>query len=164
MPVAGRVHHPSPRAAARVRQYYIRVDIADYWYIERRTYAVVFYFDRNLLRWNHCLRTVSSKHWHVLTINNRQKNIDMSLIENEEERLNNMWASIIVIGTIMVLVGVGIALFSRMISKSLWLKQHGTRIIARVASTAFVPGGGTSKMITAQWTDSRTEQTYTCRS
>jgi uncharacterized protein DUF3592 len=88
----------------------------------------------------------------------------MSLFENEEERLNNMWASIIVIGTVIVLVGVGIALFIRMISKSLWLKQHGTRIIARVASTAFVPGGGISKMITAQWTDSRTEQTYTFRS
>jgi membrane-anchored protein YejM (alkaline phosphatase superfamily) len=88
----------------------------------------------------------------------------MSLFDNEEERLNNMWASIIVIATVIVLVIVGIALFSRTMSKSRWLKQHGTRVIARVTSTAFVSGSSISKMITAEWTDPRTDQPYTFRS
>jgi hypothetical protein len=75
-----------------------------------------------------------------------------------------MWATIFVIATIVVIVVVGIVLFSRTMSKSHWLKQHGTRVIARVTDVIFVPGSSNPKMITTQWTDPRSERTYSFRS
>ncbi len=75
-----------------------------------------------------------------------------------------MWATITVIATIVVIIAVGIFLFSRTMSKSHWLKEHGTRVIARVTDVSFVPGSGNPKFVTSQWTDPRTEQTYTFRS
>ena len=75
-----------------------------------------------------------------------------------------MWASIIFITALVVFVAAGVALFSRTISKSRWLKQHGTRVIARVTDVAFAPGSSNPKMFTAEWTDTRTDRTYTFRS
>jgi hypothetical protein len=88
----------------------------------------------------------------------------MNLFDYEEERFNNMWATISVIATIVVIVVVGIVLFSRTMSKSHWLKQHGTRVIARVTDVIFAAGSSNPKMITAQWTDPRSERTYTFHS
>lgn len=88
----------------------------------------------------------------------------MSFSANREERQSHMWASIFAIATIAMIVIVGIVLFSRTISKSNWLKQHGTRVIAIVTDVVFAPGSSNPKMINATWTDPRTEQAYTFRS
>jgi len=75
-----------------------------------------------------------------------------------------MWATISVIAAIVLIVVVGIVLFSSTMSKSHWLKQHGTRVIARVTDVIFAAGSSNPKMITAQWTDPGSERTYTFHS
>jgi hypothetical protein len=70
-----------------------------------------------------------------------------------------MWASVIVIIAVIAIIGVGIGLLARTISKTRWLKQHGTRIIARVTDSIFAAGTGTAKIIIAEWTDPRTNTT-----
>src|SRR5215467_2086030 len=74
-----------------------------------------------------------------------------------------MWAAIIVILFIVVIIAFGIGLFARSISKDRWLKQHGTRIIARVTDSIF-SGQSSTKTIIAEWTDPRTNTTYQFRS
>jgi hypothetical protein len=64
-----------------------------------------------------------------------------------------MWATIIVILAVIVIIGLGIGLVARTRSKTRWLKQHGTRIIARVTDSVFAVGTGTAKVINAEWTD-----------
>jgi hypothetical protein len=71
-----------------------------------------------------------------------------------------MWAAVIVILAVIAIIGVGIGLFVRSISKTRWLKQHGTPIIARVTDSIYAAGGGTAKTIIAEWTDPRTHTTY----
>ena len=75
-----------------------------------------------------------------------------------------MWATIIVIIVVIAIIGLGIGLFARSMSKTRWLKQHGTRIIARVTDSIFSAGSGTAKVIIAEWTDPRTNTTYQFRS
>jgi len=75
-----------------------------------------------------------------------------------------MWAAVIVIVVVIAIIGVAIGLFVRTISKTRWLKQHGTRIIARVTDSIFAAGTGTAKIIIAEWTDPRTHTTYQFRS
>ena len=74
-----------------------------------------------------------------------------------------MWATIIVLLVVIAIIGLGIGLFARSLSKTRWLKQHGTRIIARVTDSIFAAGGGTAKVIIAEWTDPRTNTTYQFR-
>jgi hypothetical protein len=74
-----------------------------------------------------------------------------------------MWAAIIIILLIIAIIGLGIGLFARSFSNTRWLKQHGTRIIARVTDSIFSGQGGT-KTIIAEWTDPRTQTTYQFRS
>jgi uncharacterized membrane protein len=88
----------------------------------------------------------------------------MSLSAIREERQSYMWATIFALATITIIVVVGIVLFSRTISKSHWLKQHGTRVIAIVTDVVFAPGSSNPKMINAQWTDPGTERIYTFHS
>ncbi len=71
-----------------------------------------------------------------------------------------MWSAVIVIIVVIAIVGVGIGVFARTISKTRWLKQHGTRIIAKVTDSIFAAGTGTAKIIIAEWTDPRTNTTY----
>ena len=75
-----------------------------------------------------------------------------------------MWAAIIVILAVIVIIEVGIGFFARNRSKTRWLKQHGTHIIARVTDSLFAAGIGTSKIILAERTDPRTHTTYRFRS
>jgi hypothetical protein len=75
-----------------------------------------------------------------------------------------MWATIIVIVVVFAIIGVGIGVFARTRSKTRWLKQHGTRIIASVTDSLFAAGTGTAKIIIAEWTDHRTQTTYQFRS
>ena len=75
-----------------------------------------------------------------------------------------MWATIIIIVAVLAFIGLGIGLFARSMSKTRWLKQHGTRIIARVTDSIFAAGTGTAKIIIAEWTDPRTNTTYQFRS
>ena len=75
-----------------------------------------------------------------------------------------MWAAVIVIVVVIAIIGLGVGLFARSMSKTRWLKQHGTRIIARVTDSIFSAGGGTAKVIIAEWTDPRTHTTYQFRS
>ena len=75
-----------------------------------------------------------------------------------------MWAVIIVIVAVVAIVALGIWLFTRSMSKTRWLKQHGTHIIARVTDSIFAAGQGTAKIIIAEWTDPRTNTTYKFRS
>ena len=77
-----------------------------------------------------------------------------------------MWPTLLVTFTIVAFIVVGIALFFRTLIKVRWLKQHGTRIIARVTDSLFSagPGGGQSKLVVAEWTDPRTQTVYTFRS
>ena len=75
-----------------------------------------------------------------------------------------MWATIIVIVVVLAIIGVGIGVFARTMSKTRWLKQHGTRIIARVTDSLFAAGTGTAKIIIAEWADPRTHTTYQYRS
>ena len=74
-----------------------------------------------------------------------------------------MWVTIIVILVVLALIGLGIWLFTRSLSKTRWLKRHGTRIIARVTDSIFAAGSGTAKVIVAEWTDPRTNTTYQFR-
>ena len=74
-----------------------------------------------------------------------------------------MWATIIVILIIIAIIAFGIWLFARSIGKTRWLKQHGTRIIARVTDSVFSAQSST-KTIIAEWTDPRTNTTYQFRS
>jgi hypothetical protein len=74
-----------------------------------------------------------------------------------------VWATIIVILVVIAIIGLGIGLFARSMSKTRWLKQHGTRIIARVTDSIFAAGSGTAKVIIAEWTDPRTNTTYQFR-
>src|SRR5215467_15613841 len=74
-----------------------------------------------------------------------------------------MWATIVVILLILAFIGLGIGFFARSISKTRWLKQHGTRIIARVTDSIFSSQGST-KTIIAEWTDPRSQTTYQFRS
>jgi hypothetical protein len=62
----------------------------------------------------------------------------------------HMWATVIVIVVVIAIIGVVIGLFARTISKTRWLKQHGTRIIARVTDSIFAAGTGTAKIIIAE--------------
>jgi hypothetical protein len=64
-----------------------------------------------------------------------------------------MWATLIVIVVVIAIIGVGIGVFARTRSKTRWLKQHGTPIIARVTDSIFAAGTGTVKIIIAEWTD-----------
>jgi len=75
-----------------------------------------------------------------------------------------MGATIIVILVVLAIIGLGIGLFARSVSKTRWLKRHGTRIIARVTDSIFAAGSGTTKVIIAEWTDPRTNTTYQFRS
>lgn len=75
-----------------------------------------------------------------------------------------MWATVIVLLVVIVIIGLGIGLFVRTRSKTRWLKQHGTPIIARVTDSIFAAGTGTMKTIIAEWTDPRTHTTYQFRS
>ena len=75
-----------------------------------------------------------------------------------------MWASIIVLLVVIAMLGLGLGLFALTRSKTHWLKQHGTRIIARVTDSIFAAGTGTAKIIIAEWTDPRTNTTYQFRS
>jgi len=75
-----------------------------------------------------------------------------------------MWGTIMFILIIFVIIAVGVGFFVRSMSKTLWLKQHGTRIIARVTDSIFAAGTGTAKIIIAEWTDPRTNTTYQFRS
>ena len=75
-----------------------------------------------------------------------------------------MWATVIVIVVVIASIGVVIGVFARTRSKTRWLKQHGTRIIARVTNSLFAAGAGTAKIIIAEWTDPRTQTTYQFRS
>jgi len=75
-----------------------------------------------------------------------------------------MWATITFFAVLVVIVAAGVIVFSRTMSKSRWLKQHGTRVIARVTDVAFAAGSSNPKMLTAEWTDTRTDRTYTFRS
>jgi hypothetical protein len=74
-----------------------------------------------------------------------------------------MWATIIVILVLIAFIGFGIGLFARSLSKTRWLKQHGTHIIARVTDSIFT-GQSSTKTIIAEWTDPRTHTTYQFRS
>jgi hypothetical protein len=74
-----------------------------------------------------------------------------------------MWATVIVIVVVIAIIVLGIGLFARSMSKTRWLKQHGTRIIARVTDSIFAAGSGTAKIIIAEWTDPRTNTTYQFR-
>ncbi len=71
-----------------------------------------------------------------------------------------MWAAVIVMIVFIAIIGISIGLFARTISKTRWLKQHGTRIIAKVTDSIFAAGTGTAKIIIAEWTDPRTNTTY----
>src|SRR5260370_31879298 len=64
------------------------------------------------------------------------------------------WNSIVILAVIAMI---------RTSSKTRWLKQHGTRIIARITDSLF-SGQGTTKTIIAEWTDPRTNTTYQFRS
>ena len=64
-----------------------------------------------------------------------------------------MWATILIIFVVIAIIGLGIGLFARSMSKTRWLKQHGTRIIARVTDSIFAAGSGSAKIIIAEWTD-----------
>jgi hypothetical protein len=88
----------------------------------------------------------------------------MSLSLKQAERLNHMWATILIIFVVVAIIGLGIGLFARSMSKTRWLKQHGTRIIARVTDSIFAAGTGSAKIIIAEWTDPRTNTTYQFRS
>jgi hypothetical protein len=61
-----------------------------------------------------------------------------------------MWAAVIVVVVVIAIIGVGIGVFVRTRSKTRWLKQHGTRIIARVTDSLFAAGTGTAKIIIAE--------------
>ena len=74
-----------------------------------------------------------------------------------------MWAAVIVIVVVLAIIVLGVGLFARTMSKTRWLKQHGTRIIARVTDSIFAAGAGTAKIIIAEWTDPRTNTTYQFR-
>jgi hypothetical protein len=67
-----------------------------------------------------------------------------------------MWATVIVIVVVIAIIGVVIGLIVRTTSKNRWLKQNGTRIIARATDSI--------KIINAEWTDPRTHTTYQFRS
>jgi hypothetical protein len=73
-----------------------------------------------------------------------------------------MWAAVIFI-VVIAIIALGIVLFARTLSKTRWLKQHGTHIIARVTDSIFAAGTGTAKIIIAEWTDPRTNTTYQFR-
>jgi hypothetical protein len=75
-----------------------------------------------------------------------------------------MWAAVIVIVFVLAIIVLGVGLFARTMSKTRWLKQHGTHIIARVTDSIFAAGAGTAKIIIAEWTDPRTNTTYQFRS
>ena len=75
-----------------------------------------------------------------------------------------MWPTLLVTFTIVAFIVVGIALFIRTLIKARWLKQHGTRIVARVTDSVFAAGTGLTKVIIAKWTDPRTQTVYTFRS
>ena len=75
-----------------------------------------------------------------------------------------MWPTITAIVVVIAIIGVGIGLIARTMSKTRWLKQHGTHIIAIVTDSIFAAGGGTAKIIIAEWTDPRTNTTYQFRS
>jgi hypothetical protein len=74
-----------------------------------------------------------------------------------------MWGTIMFILIIIIIIVVGVGFFIRSMSKSRWLKQHGTRIIARVTDSIFSAQANT-KTIIAEWTDPRTNTTYRFRS
>jgi hypothetical protein len=71
-----------------------------------------------------------------------------------------MLAAVIVIVVVIAIIGVGIGLLVRTMNKNRWLKQHGTRIIAKVTDSIFAAGSGTAKIIIAEWMDPRTNTTY----
>jgi hypothetical protein len=72
--------------------------------------------------------------------------------------------TVIVIVVVIASIGIVIGVFARTRSKSRWLKQHGTCIIAKVTDSLFAAGTGTAKIIIAEWTDPRTQTTYQFRS
>jgi hypothetical protein len=75
-----------------------------------------------------------------------------------------MWATLIFIVVVVAIISVVIGIVARTMKKNRWLKLHGTRIIAKVTDSIFSAGGGTAKIIIAEWTDPRTNTTYQFRS
>ena len=75
-----------------------------------------------------------------------------------------MWATLIVVIVVLAIIGVATGLYARRSIKTRWLKQHGTRIIAKVTDSIYAAGIGTAKIIIAEWTDPRTNTTYQFRS
>jgi len=75
-----------------------------------------------------------------------------------------MGSSILIMVVVVAIITVGAGLFIRAVVKIRWLKQHGTRIIARVTDSIFGMGSGTGKVVVAEWTDPRTDKTYKFRS
>ena len=75
-----------------------------------------------------------------------------------------MWATVIFVIVIIAIIGVAIGFYAGRRNKTRWLKQHGTRIIAKVTDSIFSAGTGNVKIIIADWTDPRTDTTYQFRS
>jgi hypothetical protein len=75
-----------------------------------------------------------------------------------------MGTTILVSVVVIAILVVGIGLFTRAMIKVHWLKQHGTRIIARVTDSVFGMGMGAGKVVVAEWTDPRTDMIYNFRS
>ena len=74
-----------------------------------------------------------------------------------------MWATVIFVIVIIAIIGVAIGFYAWRRTKTRWLKQHGTRIIAKVTDSIFSANGNV-KIIIAEWTDPRTNTTYQFRS
>lgn len=75
-----------------------------------------------------------------------------------------MGTTILISVVIVAILVAGVGLFTRAMIKVRWLKEHGTRVIARVTDSVFAMGMGTGKVVVAEWTDPRTATTYQFRS
>jgi hypothetical protein len=75
-----------------------------------------------------------------------------------------MGTTILVTIVVVAILVIGTGLFARTMIKDHWLKQYGTRIIARVTDSVFAMGMGTGKVVIAEWTDPRNSTTYQFRS
>ena len=74
-----------------------------------------------------------------------------------------MGTTILMSVVVIAILAAGIGLLVRAMTKIRWLKQHGTRIIARVTDSVFGIGLGVGKVVVAEWTDPRTNTTYQFR-
>jgi len=75
-----------------------------------------------------------------------------------------MGTTILVTIVVVAILAICTGLFARAMIKIHWLKQYGTRIIARVTDSVFTMGMGTGKVVIAEWTDPRTDTIYQFRS